>query len=189
MGFFAVYCAGPEKAELAHHLAKLEGADLVIYSDAGEVVIENAEGRARLAWKEDASAFRYRPETADPLRLAPILATLAADGKVDAEGWVNDADLFAVTKTHLYPDPAFRLREWALNHVRNDADLMVSLKPGWHQGSRTFDRLITLLSAHGSFDRQQSFGFAMSTDGPHAGAIRSRDLLPEPVGEERESGN
>jgi hypothetical protein len=180
MGFFAVYCAGDLKAELATHLAQMPGVDLVVYSAGNAVAIEDSDGLVRLTWNSDASAFRYRAESSDPLQLSGILARLQADGLVDTDGWVSDADLFAATRHHRYPDPAFRLWQWATNHVRNQADLVVSLEPGWHQGSRTFERIVTMLSTHGSFDRSQSLGFAMSTDGPfHSGAIRSGTLLPD----------
>lgn len=178
MGFLAVYCTPANKAELASHLAQLEGADVVVYLDSDGVVIESADGRARLSWNQNATAFRYQSHSGDPLRLSETLAALKEAGKMDAEGWVEDADMFAATQDHLYPDPAFRLWQWATNHVRNPADLVVSLRPGYHYGSRTFERMVTMLSTHGSLDRQQSLGFAMSTDSPLSGPVRSRDLLP-----------
>jgi len=187
MGFFAVYCAGEQMAELASHLAKMEGVDLIVYTQADGVVIENAAGRAYLSWRTDGSAYRYQTEASDPLQLSDILAGLAAEGKADAEGWVVDADLFAATRNHLYPDAAFGLRQWALNHVRNRSDLVASLRPGWHQGSRTFERIVTMLSTHGSLDRDQSLGFAMSTDGPLDGPIRSGALLPPDLGGKRKA--
>jgi hypothetical protein len=118
--------------------------------------------------------------------LTPILGRLAAENKSDAGGWVSDADLLAATRDHAYPDPAFRLWQWATNHVRNQADLVVSLKPGWHQGSRTFERIVTMLSTHGSLDSSQSLGFAMSTDGPLEGTLRSGSLLPDNLERKKE---
>lgn len=187
MGFFAVYCAGEQKVELAAHLAQLTGVDLVVYATADGVVIENSEGSARLSWNSDASALRYQVESSDPLQLTDILGRLAAEKKMDADGWVSDADLLAATRNHDYPDPAFRLWQWATNHVHNRADLVVSLEPGWHQGSRTFERIVTMLSTHGSLDSSQSLGFAMSTDGPLEGTLRSGSLLPDDL-ERRKTG-
>lgn len=182
MGFLAVYCAGDDKDALASQLTRMQGVDLVIYSDDSGLVIENTQGRARLSWKDNGAAYRYTPETADPLQLSAVLAGLQAEGKVDSEEWVGDGDLLEATRNHGYPDPAARLHEWAVDHVRNRADLIVSLKPGWHQGSKTFERIVTMLSTHGSLDKMQSFGFAMSTDGPLDGPIRSGALLPSQVG-------
>jgi len=178
LGFFSIYCAADTKVELARHLAKMEGVDVVVYANSDGVMIEDSQGQAQLSWNQDATAFRYRPLTADPLDLAEILATLEVEGKMDAEGWVKDADLLAATRDHFYPDPGHRLWQWAVNHVRNPADLLVSLRPGSHYGSPTFERIVTMRSTHGSIDPMQTLGFATSTDGPLAGTVRSRDLLP-----------
>lgn len=178
LGFFAVYCVGDEKAALAQHLAKMEGVDVVVYAEPGGAVVENREGRVRLEWKEDGSAFRYQPQESDPLKLADILARLKEEGKLGPEGWISDQDLLAATAAHVYPDPGHRLWQWARNHVRNPADVLVSLKPGYHQGSKTFEYVVTMLSTHGSMDRAQTLGFATTTDGPLTAPLRSKDLLP-----------
>jgi hypothetical protein len=188
LGFFSLYCVGDKKAELGRHLAKMEGVDIVVYENSDGVTIENSQGQARLSWDQEATVFRYQPLTGDPLNLAEILATLKAEGKMDAEGWVKDADLFAATWNHLLPDPGYRLWQWAVNHVHNPADLLVSLRPGFHYGSRTFERFVTMRSTHGSIDRMQTLGFATSTDAPLGGTIRSRDLLPANLEEIKRTG-
>ena len=177
VGFLAVYCAMNQREELAEDLAHMEGVDLVVYAETNGVTILSPRGRARLRWNEQVTAFHYELLTGDPLALAAILAKLKQEGKTDADGWVKDADLFAATQQHLSPDPAYRLWQWATNHVRNRADILVSLKPGYYYGSGTFQHLVDILSTHGSLDRDQSLGFAMSTDAPLAGPLRSRDLL------------
>lgn len=182
VGFLAVYCQPVGRAGLAADLAAMEGVDLVVRAEATAVVLEAVAGRARLEWTEDATAFRYLPLTGDPLALGDILARLKREGKIDAAGWVGDADLAAATRDHLYPDPAYRLWQWATNHVRNRADLLVSLRPGYYYGSGAFQRIVNILSTHGALDRAQSLGFAMSTDGPLGGPRRSRDLLPANLG-------
>ncbi|MGH9805364.1 MAG: hypothetical protein ACRD4D_09355, partial [Candidatus Acidiferrales bacterium] len=80
---------------------------------------------------------------------------------------------------------ARRLRGWAKNHVVNRADVVVSLKPGYHQGTNTFEWFVKMLGTHGSLDRGQSLGFATGTDGQLEGMIRSEELLPAGVGRER----
>jgi len=182
MGFFAVYCEPNQRASLARDLASLEGADFVAYAEGDRVFVENAKGHARLEWKPDGSAYRYRPESADPLALGEILSGLAQQKKLDADGWGSDADWLAATASHRYPDALHRLRDWATNHVRNRADLIVNLKPGYHQGSAGFDCMVTMLSTHGSLDASQSLGFATSTDGPLAGPVRAEEVLPERIG-------
>jgi hypothetical protein len=178
LGMLAAYCAHEERAALARDLGSLEGAALAVHAEGDSAVVENAEGRARLEWKPDGSAFRYVAENGDPLGLAVIVTSLKEDGKVDAEGWMADADLFAAIREHVYPDAARRLRGWATNHVKNRADVGVSFKPGYHYGSGTFGRIVTLRGTHGALDREQSLGFATNTDGPFPGPIRAEDLLP-----------
>ncbi|MFQ5723546.1 MAG: hypothetical protein ACE5G6_03560 [Terriglobia bacterium] len=178
VGFLAVYCRPEARADLAADLAEMEGADLVVYAEDQGVVIESVRGRARLEWNPDGTAFRYQPQSGDPLALADTLENLAAQGKVGPEGWVQDADLFAATAHHRYPDPGHRLWQWATNHVENRADIIVSLQPGYFYGSGAFRYLVDILSTHGSLDRAQSLGFAMTTDGPLPGPVRSWDLLP-----------
>ena len=98
---------------------------------------------------------------------------------MNAEGWGSDADWLAATSSHRYPAALHRLRDWATNHVRNRADVIVNLRPGYHQGSATFDRVVTMRSTHGSLDASQSLGFAATTDGPLAGPARAEELLPK----------
>lgn len=179
VGFLAVYCQPEAVEEVAQTLAAIDGVDLAVYAKATGVVIESRRGRARLEWTPDGQRFRYRPETGDVLELAPLLADLAEDGKASREGFVSDADFFLATARHSYPDPAYRLWQWATNHVENRADILVSLAPGYYYGSGIFARIVTLQGTHGALDRAQSLGFAMSTDGPLAPVVRSRDLLPE----------
>lgn len=185
VGFLAAYCAPEERAALARILAQTEGVDLAVYQEADAVVVESARGRARLRWREEGTAFQYQPLTGDPLQLSPLWAKLRQEGKVDGQGWVADADLLRTTRNHLYPDAGSRLREWATNHVRNRADVLVSLKPGYHYGSSLFQRIVHIYSTHGALDRAQTLGFMMSTDGPLNGAVRSRDLLPKNLAEDK----
>ncbi|MCI0402610.1 MAG: hypothetical protein L0212_03705 [Acidobacteria bacterium] len=182
LGMLVAYCAPEERAALARDLASMEGVALAVHAEGNSAVIESAEGRARLEWKPDGGAYRYAAESGDPLGLSDILATLNQGGKVDAEGWVADADLFAATREHVYPDVARRLWHWATNHVENRADVVVSLKPGYHYGSAAFGRIVTLRGTHGAADREQSLGFATSTDGPLAGPVRAGELLPANLG-------
>jgi len=161
------------------------------------VLIESSYGRARVVWKPDASAFGYEllgktnpvgPPAGvvlDPLGLPPPPTVYDVDmqtGRIAArplDPWRKDAEFFAATAGHRYPDVGYRLWQWATNHVENRADILVSLKPGYYYGSGAFQRFVTLYSTHGALDAAQSLGFAMSTDAPRAGPIRGKDLLPE----------
>jgi hypothetical protein len=182
VGFVAVYCRPAERDELARTLREMEGGDLVVSKEPDGLMIESREGEAWLIWNRSATAFLYEPVGSDSgydvLELMPILEKLGRQGKVSPQGGVKDADFFAATAGHRYPDVAYRLWQWATNHVENRADILVSLKPGYYYGSGTFQRFVTLSSTHGALDAAQSLGFAMSTDAPLPKPIRSKDLLP-----------
>ena len=193
VGFVAVYCQPQNVGELARSLAEMGGVDFAVYAKAGSVTIESGRGWARIFWLPESPAsgdapkqFCYQTLTGDPLELKPILAALERAGKLQPNGYLADADLFAATAAHHYPDPGYRLWQWATNHVRNRADILLSLKPGYHYGCRSFDHMVTLLSTHGGFDRAQSVGFAMSTAGPLPAVLRSRDLLPATLVEDKQ---
>ena len=205
VGFLAVYCERGATAKLAADLVQMEGVDVVIRRDTNidpdlppavaevfrnSVLIESSRGRARVVWKPDASGFGYESIIGDPLELSTIvpLPSIIFDeigvrtGRISSQRedpWRKDADFFTATAGHRYPDAGYRLWQWATNHVANRADILVSLKPGYYYGSGTFQRFVTLYSTHGALDAAQSLGFAMSTDGPLKGLIRSKDLLPE----------
>lgn len=180
VGFIAVYCLQESKAELGGYLMQMEGVDLVVSDFPKEfphsVLIEGPSGSGWIRWEADASAFSYGYEPflgeGDPLGLKPILS----QGNKSFP-W-RDNEFFAATAGHRYPDVGYRLWQWATNHVENRADILVSLKPGYYYGSGTFQRFVTIYSTHGALDAAQSLGFAMSTDGPLKGPIRSKDLLP-----------
>ena len=174
VGFIAVYC-GPKAAQnLAFDLAEMEGVDAIITNlTVNTVYIDSPGGGALVAWKPDGSAFGYEPLTGDPLDLKAVVPIPPR-----GDPWRKDADFFAATAGHRYPDVGYRLWQWATNHVENRADVLVSLKPGYYYGSGAFQRVVTLYSTHGALDAAQSLGFAMSTDAPHKGPIRSKDLLP-----------
>ena len=183
VGFIAVYCRPAACAELAGTLTEMEGVDLVVSEEPGGLVVESRQGEAWLIWNRSATAFLYEPVGSDTgydaLELMPILEKLGREGKVSPQGGVKDADFFAATAGHRYPDVGYRLWQWATNHVRKRADILVSLKPGYYYGSGAFQRMVTLYSTHGALDAAQSLGFAMSTYAPLKGPIRSKDLLPE----------
>ena len=179
VGFLAVYCQPEARLELTRDLAQMEGVDFVVYESENGVAIEGPQGKALLDWTPDGRHFRYRTERGDPLALTGVVAELSRGGKINRDGWIAEADLTGATLRHVYPDAAYRLYQWATNHVRNRADILVSLAPGYYHGRASFEWVVTLLSTHGSFDRAQSVGFAMSTDGPLPPVLRTRDLLPE----------
>ncbi len=103
---------------------------------------------------------------------------LRAEGRLSADGSASDADLFQATWAARYSDPAARIRDWAINHVENRAEILVSLEPGYFHGARVFTRIVDFVGTHGAMERASTLGFAMGTL-PLPPAQRLAELLPE----------
>jgi len=176
--FGIVTCAAihtKRPAAVANDAAAVEGIDLAAYLDRdGEVVVLNDGGRARITHRE--GSYAYHAEEGDPLELIPILDALEKAGSVDADGFVYDRVLFQATSGHEYPDPLHRI--WRAFHglFENTPDVLLSVKDGYHCGSRFMTDVITLRAAHGSLNRTSSSGFVMSTAGSVAQVIRMENL-------------
>ncbi|MDW8168191.1 MAG: hypothetical protein RML74_06885 [Acidobacteriota bacterium] len=91
-------------------------------------------------------------------------------------GFVADADLFAATHAHSYPDALRRLWEGLTSYVRHPASVLVSLEDGYYDGSDIFDLLAVLRATHGNLRRAQTEGFVLTTVKPLPEAIRAADL-------------
>jgi hypothetical protein len=192
VAFAAIYCR-PEAVEtLAEDLRGVEGADVIVSGHvqgdpdsldgltAGSAAIIRAAAStasAELAWSADGKRYRYTARDGDPLGLVLVFDSLRVAGKLDAEGFASDADLFAATSSAVFPDSAARIRAWATNHVRNSADILVSLKPGYYHGVPSFGHVVSLAGTHGGLEKSASLGFAMATY-PLAPATRLSDLIP-----------
>jgi len=131
---------------------------------------------AELAWSHDGRRYRYDARDGDPLGLLPVFESLRIAGRLDADGFASDADLFAATSLASFPDPAARIRAWTMNQVRNPADVLVSLKPGYYHGIESFRHIVNLAGTHGGLE-SGSLGFAMGTY-RLAPATRLSDLIP-----------
>jgi hypothetical protein len=200
VGFAAIYCQPAAIDTLAEDLRALEGADVIVSRHP----IANSEAQAQgqtheraaidsdlqatirtagspatadLTWSSDGQRYRYQARNGDPLGLTPVFTALRAAGKVDEGGFASDADLFAATSLALLPDAAARIRLWATNHVRNRADIVVALKPGYYHGAASLGHAVDLAGTHGGLDTSSSLGFAMATY-PLARATRLGDLIP-----------
>jgi hypothetical protein len=137
-----------------------------------------------LSWTADAAdvpvraiRYRYIMLDGDPLGLASVFNSLHAAGKLDADGFAADADLFAAAPLGDFPDAAARIRGWATNHVQNRADILVSLRRGYYHGRPWFGQVVQLTGTHGSLEKTSSLGFAMATYRLPS-AVRLSDLIP-----------
>ena len=200
VGFAAIYCRPAAIDTLAEDLRALDGADVIVSrhpnTDAegqadgpaaigaamdGELTATirtaGSQATADLTWSSDGKRYKYESRDGDPLGLIPVFAALRMAGKLDEAGFASDADLFAATSLALLPDSAARIRLWATNHVRNRADIVVSLKPGYYHGAASLGHAVDLAGTHGGLETSASLGFAMATY-PLAPATRLGDLIP-----------
>jgi len=181
VGFAAIYCRPESIERLADELRRIEGADVIVsrHLDRKGATIRAAASAttAELEWTPDGRRYRYIARDGDPLDLVAVFDELRAAGKLGADGFASEGDLFAATSSASYPDSATRIRVWATNHVRSPADILVSFKPGYYHGARQFQRVVSFAGTHGGLEKSSSLGFAMATY-PLAPTVRLRDLLP-----------
>jgi len=50
-----------------------------------------------------------------------------------------------------------------MTQVRNPADVLVSLKPGYYHGIESLRHIVSLAGTHGGLENSGSLGFAMGT--------------------------
>lgn len=167
--------AAHDRPALAADLLQHDGVRLTLYQEGGAIVVRTRDSEARIERRDD--RYRYRASAGDPLQLAPILERLKAEGKVDADGFVADRDLFLATTVHRYPDPLDRLWRAFTAMAENVPDVIADLADGYYAGAATratwFD---SAASTHGDLGRMSSTTFIMSTAGLLPGPLRSRDI-------------
>jgi hypothetical protein len=188
VGFAAVYSQPQAVEDLAEQLRGVEGADLIVSRDvnvgnaatiraAGATVATGMPSTATLEWSPDGQRYRYTAREGDPLNLAATFDSLRTAGKLDEQGFAADADLFAATSLTHFPDAAARIRAWATGGVQQRSNIMVSLRPGYFHGAKTFNDILTLVSTHGGMEQSATLGFAMATV-PLPPATRVGDIIP-----------
>ncbi len=174
VGCAVFYVAEEQEPRLAEVLSIVPGVDLVAYHRNGMVYIVGPRGRARIERWGD--RYRYLTFVGDPLDMNPILERLRAEGRMDEEGFVADADLFAATHAHRYPDALRRLWESLMGPVRHPASVLVSLDDGYYEGSELLDLFAILRATHGNLRRAQTEGFVLTTIRELPEAVRAADL-------------
>ncbi len=153
--------------QLAADLIGIEGVELVSYIDGDAIAVLGAGGqKARI--RRSGDAYRYTPDSGDPLRLKAVLPDFARTYTAD--------EMLASTGQHYYPIPLERL--WRAHHglVQNPPDVIASLDDKWSYGATYFTGKIKVNSTHGSLNRICSTTFTMSTAGPLPPLMRSGDV-------------
>ncbi len=163
VGFAAAYLDSTRATAFAESALSIPGVDLAVHAEDGAAHVLGARGRGRARILHDAASNRYRYaiEEGDPLELGPVVAALEREGRVDARGFVADADWFAETKHHRYPDAVRRVFEGATNHVANTATVILSFDEPHFYGSKFFDFVVDLAGTHGNLAAPSTLGFIM----------------------------
>jgi hypothetical protein len=175
VNFAVVYTEDGREEKLAEFLTPIQGVDFVLFSRNGAVVW-GRKGKARIAKKPSAEAYKYEQEAGDPLDLAPVVQALKKAGKLDAEGYATDKDWYEATKEHKYIDAIHRLYEASVDLVENRANLIISMEDGYYYGAKFFDAFCKLQGTHGSLKRESSLGFVMTNYKTLPPYVRSSDM-------------
>jgi hypothetical protein len=169
VGSAFLYTVPTSRERLARTVAAVEGVDFVTWRDSTDVVhVVGSEGHARI--EGDDAAYRYRPVVGDPLGLVPVVERLDRSGHTDARGFAPDTAWLNATLDTQYVDALRRITH-GLHAVRNPADVIASLAPGYHFGDIVGDHIVGMQGTHGSLRTSSSLAFVMS----------SHTTVPDPV--------
>jgi hypothetical protein len=174
--YAAAYCSDEQLIpETGTALVEVPGVDFIVYLDGNAVLLKSSKGSARIERNQEGS-YRYMPEIGDPLELQPIIQSFKNDGRMDSSGFVSDADWFAITKSHRYPDPVRNIfKSLCSPRVQHRADILISLDDGYYYGWSPFGRMVTLAATHGNALRSSSNAFIMSTHREMPEFVRADD--------------
>jgi Type I phosphodiesterase / nucleotide pyrophosphatase len=166
---------------VADIVRRVEGVDFVAWHDAPDrIAVAGKGGTAFIDVDAAADRYRYRPVSSDPLELAPVLDRLHRSGQLAADSSAADSVWLRETLDSPFIDPLRRIT-LGLRAVRNPADIIVSLAPGYHFGDERADLLVGVTGTHGSLRSTSSLAFAMRTDSALPDPLRS-DQLDHVVG-------
>ncbi|HEY0003512.1 MAG TPA: hypothetical protein VGB17_01785 [Pyrinomonadaceae bacterium] len=161
VGSAVLYTNEANERRLAETLAGIAGVDFATYEKGGVVYLIGPEGEATI--EKRVERYRYKTLKGDPLALLPIMQSLSASGKMDADGFIADADWFAATRDGARPDAVRRIFLGTSAGVGNRASVIVNLLDGYYTGSSMLDVFAFLQATHGNLGQDQSYGFVMST--------------------------
>ena len=149
------------KEGVAKISTEVDGVDFAVFNEDGKTKVVSNHGNAVIE-KDTRGWFRYEAIDGDPLKLKEIFAEISSKGLTDTDGFVSEKVWFEYTADHTYPDPLKRAWDALHGHVENVADIMLSLKKGWHCGSKALDLIVDFQGTHGSMEKESVIGFAMA---------------------------
>jgi len=179
VGALPVYSQPQNTPRLARLLASHEAADFTVYLEGEAVQICSSRGSAVIEAKDSGKFLKYATMEGDPLQLKPVMPRMLEQRQLNAEGFASTDNWFAATATHEYADAVNAIYQGVTNHVSNRANLLVSLKDGFHYGSPFFNRLVTMRSTHGNLRRTSMTGFFMRNGPMPAAVLPARELLKD----------
>jgi len=177
VGALPVYSEAQNTPKLARVLATHEAVDFTVCLERDSVQIGSSRGSAVIEAKDSGKFLKYSAGDGDPLQLKMIIQRMHDLRQFDAEGFASTGSWFAATATHEYADAVNATYQGVTNHVTNRANLLVSLKDGYHYGSPFFDWLVTMRSTHGNLRRTSMTGFFMRNGPMPVAVLPARELL------------
>jgi hypothetical protein len=184
VGAVPVYSSPDNTVQLARVLASHDAADFALYLEGERVQICSSRGSAMIETSDSGRLLRYVAVDGDPLQLKLLMQRMREERQLDADGFASTETWFAATATHEYADGVNAVYRGMTNHVSNRANVLVSLKDGYHYGSPFFDRLVTMRSTHGNLRRTSMTGFFMRNRGNTPAVLPARELLRDFRGHE-----
>ncbi|MBI9018841.1 MAG: hypothetical protein JEZ07_16435 [Phycisphaerae bacterium] len=140
------------------------------------VVVQTLDGKAVI--RKSGDNYRYDIEYGDPLGYKDIIAKLKEQGKVDANGVINDRAMLTATIDHPYPDALKRIWCSFYELVEMPPDVVADIKGGYVHGSKLFSIAISnATSTHGGLDNLNSVTFSMTMLGELPGVMRLEDEM------------
>ena len=162
-------------AAVARALSSQPEITLSAYMDGARVMVRSADGLASIDCRDGKLA--YIATEGDALGYLPLVAAMKSAGKADQNGFASDADWFAATLDHLYPDAPRRLWDAFHGAVIHPPDLIVTTKDGFCAGRDDFQMFIHMASTHGSLNQVNSATFVMSMTDRVKGPMRTGEML------------
>lgn len=178
----ALHCREAMEDDLAAKVVSMEGVDVATFDRQGRFqYIYSSRGVGRFTYDPSLDGYAYQVLMGrDPIGYQAVYAKLAEEGKVTQLGFASGRDLLVATMDHPYPDAAHRIRIGHNELVRNPANVVVSLRPGYENGAGLVKFTAGMRGrsgTHGGLDDVNSVGTFMTnylSDPPEV--IRAEDV-------------
>jgi hypothetical protein len=176
-----IHNAPAETGRLATLLAGMEGVDILsarVPDRENRFVVMNGKGeRAAIEFDPAKNAYRYVPESGDPLNYGPVVAALSRQGQFDADGFAAADAWMAETLTNRYPLALERIVRGHTRVTMNPATILISLDNRYVHASwliKKGSECVRFGGTHGALDDLNSTGMIVSSFGPTQDTSTSR---------------